>query len=119
MMITERTYEFGVMISVGTPRLAITMMLGIEILLMALVGTAAGIVVSIPIAWYFNVNPIQFSGEIAEVYQTYGLEAVLQFSMDPVVFYSQAITVFIITLVFSVLPLIKASRLNPVEAMRS
>lgn len=119
MMITERTYEFGVMISVGTPRLAITLMLGIEILLMALVGTAVGIVVSIPIAWYFNVNPIQFSGDIAEVYQSYGLEAVLQFSMDPVVFYSQAITVFIITLVFSLLPLIKASRLNPVEAMRS
>ncbi|MCG2589574.1 ABC transporter permease [Rhodohalobacter sulfatireducens] len=119
MMITERTYEFGVMISVGTPRLAITLMLGIEILLMALVGTAAGIVVSIPIAWYFNVNPIQFSGDIAAVYQSYGLEAVLQFSMEPVVFYSQAITVFIITLVFSLLPLIKASRLNPVEAMRS
>lgn len=119
MMITERTYEFGVMISVGTPRLVITLMLGIEILLIALVGTAVGIVVSIPIAWYFNVNPIQFSGDIAAVYQSYGLEAVLQFSMDPVVFYSQAITVFIITLVFSLLPLIKASRLNPVEAMRS
>lgn len=118
MMITERTYEFGVMISVGTPRLAIALILGIEILLMALVGSAIGIAVSIPIAWYFNINPIQFSGDIAEVYQSYGLEAVLQFSMDPVVFYSQAITVFIITLVFSVLPLIKASRLNPVEAMR-
>jgi ABC-type lipoprotein release transport system permease subunit len=119
MMITERTYEFGVMISVGTPRLAITFMLAIEILLMALVGTAVGIVFSVPITWYFNMYPIQFSGEIAEVYQTYGLEAVLQFSMEPVVFYSQAITVFIITLIFSVLPLIKASRLNPVEAMRS
>lgn len=119
MMITERTYEFGVMISVGTPRLAIALMLGIEILLMALGGTAVGILVSIPIAWYFNINPIEFSGEIAEVYQSYGMEAVLQFSMEPVVFYSQAVTVFIITLVFSVLPLIKASRLNPVKALRS
>jgi len=118
MMITERTYELGVMISVGTPRLAIALMLAIEILMMALVGSAVGIIVSIPIAWYFNINPIQFSGDIAEVYQTYGLEAVLQFSTDPVVFYSQAVTVFIITLVFSLLPLLKASRLNPVEAMR-
>jgi len=118
MMITERTYELGVMISLGTPRLAIALMLAIEILMMALVGSAVGIIVSIPIAWYFNINPIQFSGDIAEVYQTYGLEAVLQFSTDPVVFYSQAVTVFIITLVFSLLPLLKASRLNPVEAMR-
>ncbi|MDX1640144.1 MAG: FtsX-like permease family protein [Balneolaceae bacterium] len=119
MMITERTYEFGVMISVGTPRFAIAVILAIEILVMALLGTLVGIVISVPIAWYFNVNPIRFTGDIAEVYQSYGLEAVMQFSMEPVVFYSQAITVFIITLVFSLIPLIKASRLNPVEAMRS
>lgn len=119
MMITERTYEFGVMISVGTPRFVIALMLAIEILLIALVGAGVGILVSIPIAWYFNVNPIQFSGDIAEVYQTYGMEAVMQFSTDPVVFYSQAVTVFIITLVFSVIPLIKASRINPVEALRA
>ena len=119
MMITERTYEFGVMISVGTPRFVIALMLGIEILLVAVVGSGIGILVSIPIAWYFNINPIQFSGEIAEVYQSYGMEAVLQFSTDPVVFYTQAVTVFIITLVFSVIPLIKASRLKPVEAMRA
>lgn len=118
MMITERTYELGVMISVGTPRWVIALMLSIEILLMAFVGAGIGIIVSIPIAWYFNINPIQFSGDIAEVYQSYGMEAVLQFSTEPVVFYSQGITIFIITLVFSVLPLIKASRLNPVEAMR-
>lgn len=119
MMITERTYEFGVMISVGTPRFAIAIILAIEILVMALLGTVVGIVIAVPIAWYFNVNPIQFTGDIAEVYQSYGLEAVMQFSMEPAVFYSQAITVFIITLVFSLIPLIKASRLNPVEAMRS
>lgn len=119
MMITERMYEFGVMISVGTPRLVISMMLGVEIILIALVGSGIGILVSIPIAWYFNVYPIQFSGEIAEVYGTYGLEPVLQFSMDPVVFYSQAITVFIITLIFSLIPILKARRLNPVKAMRS
>ncbi len=118
MMITERTYEFGVMISVGTPRFVIALMLAIEILLMALVGTGIGILVSIPIAWYFNINPIQFSGDIAEVYQSYGMEAVMQFSTDPAVFYSQAVTIFIITLIFSAIPLIKASRLNPVEAMR-
>lgn len=119
MMITERMYEFGVMISVGTPRLAISLMLGIEIIMIALVGSGIGILVSIPIAWYFNVNPIQFSGEIAEVYGTYGLEPVLQFSTDPVVFYSQAVTVFAITLVFSLIPILKASRLNPVKALRS
>ncbi len=119
MMITERTYEFGVMLSVGTPRWAIAVILAIEVLLMALAGTGIGILISMPIAWYFNVNPIQFTGNIAEVYEVYGLEAEMQFSVEPVVFYSQAIIVFIITLVFSTLPLMKAIRLNPVKALRS
>lgn len=119
MMITERTYEFGVMLSVGTPRLAIAIILAFEILAMAFMGSVIGILISVPLAWYFNVNPIQFTGNIAEVYESYGMEAVMQFSVEPYVFYSQAIVVFVITLVFSLLPLIKASRLNPVEAMRS
>lgn len=118
MMITERTYEFGVMISVGTPRITIAIMLAIEILFIALLGTGIGLLLSIPVAWYFNVNPIEFSGDMAEVMQSYGLEPFLPFSLSPEVFYSQAIIIFIITLVFSIIPIIKASRLNPVNAMR-
>lgn len=120
MMITERTYEFGVMISLGTPRLAIAGILAFEVLLMALVGSGVGVLISLPIAWYFNVNPIRITGsDMAEVIETYGLEPVLQFSLEPSVFYSQAIIIFIITLIFSLVPLIKASKLNPVKALRA
>lgn len=119
MMITERTYEFGVMISVGTPRLAIFFMLAIEILLIALLGSAVGIIISIPVTWYFNVNPIEFTGGMTEVMESYGLEPYLPFSLDPQIFYMQALIIFIITLVFCIIPLIRASRLNPVNAMRS
>lgn len=119
MMVTERTYEFGVMLSVGTPRLAIFGMLAIEILVIALLGSGVGIVISIPIAWYFNINPIEFTGGMTEVMESYGLEPYLPFSLDPQIFYMQALIVFIITLVFSIIPLIRASRLNPVNAMRS
>lgn len=119
MMITERTYEFGVMISVGTPRLAIFFMLAIEILLIALLGSGVGIIISIPVAWYFNINPIEFTGGMTEVMESYGLEPYLPFSLDPQIFYMQALIVFVITLVFCIIPLIRASRLNPVNAMRS
>lgn len=119
MMITERTYEFGVMLSIGTSRLAIFVMLAFEIFLIALLGSAVGIVLSIPVAWYFNINPIEFTGGMVEVMESYGLEPYLPFSLDPELFYMQAIIVFIITLVFSIIPLVRASRLNPVKAMRS
>ncbi|MGM0545315.1 MAG: ABC transporter permease [Bacteroidota bacterium] len=119
MMITERTYEFGVMLSIGTPRQTIFTILAIEILSIAILGSVIGIVLSIPVAWYFNINPIEFSGGMVEVMESYGLEPYLPFSLSPEVFYTQAVTIFIITLLFSIIPLIRASRLNPVQAMRS
>ncbi len=121
MMITERTYEFGVMISVGTSRFAIAMMLAFEVLLMAMAGSLVGIVASYPISYYFHINPIRLSdsGDMAQVIETFGMEPVLQFSLEPSLFYSQAIIIFVITLIFCLIPILKASRLNPVKAMRS
>lgn len=119
MMITERQYEFGVMLSIGTPRTAIGLILAVEILCIALLGSFMGILLSLPVAWYFNVNPIRFTGEMAEVMESYALEPYLPFSLAPEVFFIQALIIFIITLLFSLLPLLKASRLNPVKAMRS
>jgi ABC-type lipoprotein release transport system permease subunit len=121
MMITERMYEFGVMISVGTPRIAIAIILAFEVFLVAMVGSMIGIVVSFPISYYFNVNPIRLSSssDMAEVIETFGMEPVLKFSLEPSLFYSQAIIIFVITLIFCLYPILKASRLNPVKAMRS
>ncbi|MDZ7807827.1 MAG: FtsX-like permease family protein [Gracilimonas sp.] len=121
MMITERTYEFGVMISVGTPRVAIAIILAFEVLLVAMAGSMIGIVVSFPISYYFHVNPIRLSSssDMAEVIETFGMEPVLKFSLEPSLFYSQAIIIFVITLVFCLYPILKASQLDPVKAMRS
>ncbi|MEQ8524915.1 FtsX-like permease family protein [Gracilimonas sp.] len=119
MMISERTYEFGVMLSVGTPRSTIFLILAIEMFIVTLLGATTGILISIPVAWYFNINPIQLPDNMTEVMEGYGMEPVIQFATDPDIFYSQAIIVFIITLIFCVMPLLKASRLNPVQALRT
>lgn len=120
MMITERTYEFGVMLSVGTPRIAIAIILAFEIFLIALSGSAVGLIISFPIAYYFHINPIRLQGgEMSEVIDSFGMEPVLQFSLEPSIFYTQAITIFFITLIFCLIPILKASKLNPVKALRS
>lgn len=119
MMVTERTYEFGIMLSVGTPRAKLAGILAIEILFIAMLGSAIGILISLPIAWYFHLNPIQLTGEMAAVTESYGLQPVIPFSVDPSIFLSQALVIFIITLGFSLIPVVKASNLNPVQAMRS
>lgn len=118
MMISERTYEFGIMLSIGTPRRRLALILAIEILSIAMLGSAVGIVLSLPVAWYFNINPIEFTGDMAATMENYGLQPMLQFSTDPSIFVWQAVIIFIITLFFSLIPVIKASQLNPVKAMR-
>lgn len=118
MMINERTYEFGIMLSIGTPRHRLALILAIEILSIAMLGSIAGILLSLPVAWYFNLNPIKFTGDMAATMENYGLQPMLQFSTDPSIFVWQAVIIFIITLFFSLIPVIKASRLNPVKAMR-
>jgi ABC-type lipoprotein release transport system permease subunit len=119
MMIAERSYEFGVMLSVGTSRKTIAKILSLEVLILSLMGTLIGILLSIPVAWYFNVNPIDLSGAMATAAEQYNMSPMLQFSVAPDIFTSQAIIVFLITLLFSIIPILKASKLNPVEAMKS
>jgi ABC-type lipoprotein release transport system permease subunit len=118
MMITERSYEFGVMLSVGTPRKTLAKILSLEVLFMSMMGAFFGILFSVPVAWYFNVNPIDLSGAMASAVEQYNMEPVLQFSTAPEIFTTQAIIVFGITMLFSVIPILKAAKLNPVEAMR-
>lgn len=119
MMVTERTYEFGIMLSVGTPRHKIGGILAIEILFISILGSVIGILLSLPVAWYFNVNPIQLTGDMATYANQFDMQAQIPFSVDPSVFFSQAIVIFIITLVFSLIPILRASNLNPVNAMRA
>ncbi|TYP91985.1 ABC-type transport system, involved in lipoprotein release, permease component [Fodinibius salinus] len=119
MMVTERTYEFGIMLSVGTPQGKLARILSIEILFIAMLGSAIGILLSLPITWYFHLNPIQLTGDMAVVTESYGLQPIIPFSVEPSIFLSQALVIFIITLSFSLIPVIKASNINPVEAMRS
>ena len=118
MMIAERSYEFGVMLAVGTHRQVIARMLSMEVLLMALTGAFAGILLSVPVVWYFSLNPIRLTGDMATAIQQYAMEPFIQFSTEVTLFTNQAAVVLVITLLFSIIPILKAARLNPIEAMR-
>lgn len=119
MMIAERNFEFGVMLSVGTPRTTLFTILAIEVLMIALMGAGFGILLSVPVIWYFNLNPINLEGAMESAMEQYAMDPVLLFSMDPGIFTGQAVTVFVITLLFSLVPLVRAARKEPVEAMRN
>jgi len=119
MMISERKRELGVMIAIGMQRIRLGSVLFLETLLMGILGAFAGIVGSIPIAYYFFKNPIPLTGDAAKTMIDMGIEPFMYFSMHPEVFYVQAFTVFIITLVIALFPIYKSFTLRLTKALRA
>lgn len=119
MMISERSRELGVMIAIGMQRFRLGTILFLETLFIGLIGAVAGIVGSIPLAYYFYKNPIPLTGSAAETMIEMGIEPYMYFSMQPNVFYIQAITVFFITLIIALFPIYKSFTLQLTKALRA
>ncbi|MEL6924835.1 MAG: FtsX-like permease family protein, partial [Bacteroidota bacterium] len=122
MMTKEREYEFGVLTAIGMNRFKLFVTVWLEIIMLGLLGALAGIVVSFPIVYYFNVNPLDFSEMMdgaSEIYEKFGFEPIFPAALDPQIFINQAIIVFIITSILAIYPFFKIMKLQPVQAMRS
>lgn len=119
MMTNERIREMGILVAIGMKKHVLAFIFLLEILLIALVATLAGAAVSIPLILYFRTYPVRFTGKLATVYESYGMNPVISLSASPAIFLSQAAIVFSIALVLATYPVIKISRLNPVEAIHS
>ncbi len=119
MMTAERTREFGITIAIGMKRSLLQWTVFLEILMMSFLGVLAGMVMSLSIISYFYYFPIQLSTTMKEMYEGYGIEAVIQFAMSPQLFAWQAWAIFIISFVLSFYPILVLRKLIPVNAMRT
>jgi len=118
MMTAERQYEFGVMIAVGMRRIRLQGVVLLEISLMTIMGVFLGIVLSLPILTYFYYHPIRYDAEAAKAIETFGVEAIYSFSLDPVIFTNQAYAIFIMAIVLSAYPIWSIHKMKAVESMR-
>jgi ABC-type lipoprotein release transport system permease subunit len=118
MMMNEREFEFGVLLSVGMNRGKLIATTLCELVILALMGAGAGMVVSYPVQRYFHHNPIQFSGEGGEAFESFGWEPLMVATADPMIPLTHAIGVLIVTLLLSLYAVVKIRRLHPVQAMR-
>lgn len=119
MMLSERKHEFGVLISIGMKRIKLAIVVWIEILIINLLGAILGISGAFPIAYFFFKNPIKLGEDVQEMMEDYGMEAIIQTSIAPSIFISQATIVFIIGSIIAIYPFINITRLNVIKAMRS
>ncbi|MCI4651264.1 ABC transporter permease [Phaeodactylibacter sp.] len=118
MMSKEREYEFGVLISIGLQRWQLALSVWIEVILLGVLGALSGILLSMPIVYYFKVNPIRFGGEMASSLEKFGFEPIFPATFDMQIFMTQALYVFILTAVLALYPIFKIRKLQPVQAMR-
>ncbi|MFY0686837.1 MAG: ABC transporter permease [Cyclobacteriaceae bacterium] len=118
MMAKERTYEFGILVSIGMKKVKIMWMVFIELLMLTFFGVLLGLMISSPLIIYMFNNPIRVTGEMAAAYEKFGMEPILPFSMDPTVFYSQGFVIFIITLLLSIYPMLAIGQLKIIKALK-
>ncbi len=119
MLMSERTREIGVTIAIGMQRSKLAVILFFETVMIGILGAFMGIVGSIPLISYFYNNPVKLTGDAGQTMVNMGLEPYFYFSWKPFVFYNQAITVLVITIVIAAYPVYKAFKLRVSEALRA
>lgn len=119
MMVAERKREMAVMVAVGMQKFKLATILFFETFLIGIVGVLSGFAVSVPIILMLVGNPIELPAELAEAYVQYGFEPYLFFGMAPEVFWQQVLTVFAITLVISVYPVVKVKNMVVSRSLRA
>lgn len=118
MMMAERKFELGMLVAIGMKKMKLAILLLTESILIVFLGCLMGIIVSIPLAYYFNKYPIQIQGEAAKAYEQFGFEAIFPTALHFSNFTSQGLIVLIIGLLLSLYPVYVVLKLNPVEAMK-
>ena len=119
MMIKERQYEFGVLTAIGLRRSRLSVIVWLETIFIGMIGVVGGVAASLGITYFFKMNPVALTGEAAAAYEDFGIEPLITASTAPEIFYNQAIIVFVIVTLLALYPILKISKLKPVEAMRA
>ena len=118
MMLNEREYEFGVLLSIGFNRGKMIMTTVLETFILTVIGVFAGIGLTRPIVNYYYNNPIRITGEGAKALENFGWEPIMAASVDWDIPITHAGVVLSITTVLSLYSIVKIMNLTPVKAMR-
>ena len=122
MMTEERKYEFGVLISIGMSRIRLFGIVLIETVILSMIGVVLAILITYPICYYYYLNPIDMAdlmGEGADhMIEEMGFSPIAPMSIEWNIPLTHALVIFISSLLISIYPAIKISKLNPVKSMK-
>lgn len=118
-MVYERLREFGILLSIGLKRWQLAAVCLLETLFISFIGVIIGVMAGFLVVYRLFINPIQLTGDLADVMTDMGIEPIMSFSIAPGIFVYQAITIFFIALVVGIYPIKKVLRLEMVSAARN
>lgn len=118
MVVLERTKELGMIMAIGMNRFKVFSMIMWETSLLALVGGALGILITIIFTWHFGNVGIDISA-VGEGFEAMGYSSVLYPFLDFTDYVEVVILVMITGLIASIFPTIRALKMKPAEATRS
>ncbi|HET7180110.1 MAG TPA: FtsX-like permease family protein [Chryseosolibacter sp.] len=118
MMSMERRKEFGVMVAVGMQKNALSRLVMLETCIIGFLGLAISLGMGILLLLYMFHHPIPLTGNAAVAMTNMGIEPLMRFSLDPGIFSSQILAIFVIVCICLLYPLWTISRLKAITAMR-
>lgn len=118
MMIAERKREFGVMIAIGMKRKKLTRIVSLEMIFLGILGGLIGMIATVPVLLYGHYFPIEFTGDMALMFEDMGFVPVMPMALFDSYFYAQGIIVLIMILVACLVPVNSIRKLDVIKALR-
>lgn len=118
MSVVERFNEFGVSLAIGFKNQKLVFIVFLEILLIALIGILLGSLLGGIFNYYLMKNPIVLKGEFASVYEEFGFEAKVVSSLKPRIFINTGLSILIVSVISSIIPLYRVYKLEPLKGIR-
>jgi ABC-type lipoprotein release transport system permease subunit len=119
MMTAERRREFGVLVAIGMQKRKLASIISYEMLYIGLLGILLGVLIGAPAITYGHFHPIIFRGEMAMMFEDYGMEPKMVFEPVSYYFLSQALIVGVMVLVALFYPVRKIISMEVVNALRT
>lgn len=117
MAVFERVQELGVLMAIGArPGLVFRMVL-LESTMLGVVGVAIGNVIALPLVAVFGVHGLDLS-IFADTLSSMGIGTLIYPTVTATDVIAAAISVIVTAVIAAIYPALKASRLQPVEAIR-
>lgn len=119
MLTAERKREFGVLVAIGMQKKKLASVMTLEMLLIGLLGILAGALVASLVILYGVDHPIIFKGEMAKIFEEYGMEPKMAFwNIDTYYIWQMVIVAFMVLLAMTY-PIRKIFGMQIVNALRA